>query len=99
MLPPEQVLLIPSSGGEPLLLEAFVVEQLRLWKDPARAWEGEITLVGSGTRFGLVRHRRRMDASNPAVSGDIRFGTLEVLFEEWRAQTVFESWTVRPPRP
>ena len=99
MPPVEQSLVLPSSGGEPLLVEAYVVEQLRLWKDPLRAWEGEITLTFSGTAVGLVRHRRRMDASNPAVSGDIRFGTLEVLFEEWRAQTVFESWTVRPPRP
>ena len=80
-----------------MVLETYVVEQLRLWKDPARAWEGQITLVFSGTQIGLVRHQRRMDASRPAVSGDIRFGAVEVLFEEWRARTVIESWTVKAP--
>lgn len=97
MPPPEQALVISSSGGEPLVLEAYVVEQLRRWKDPALAWEGEITLTFSGTTIGLVRNKRRMDASRPTMSGDIRFGVVEVWFEEWRARTVFESWTVKSP--
>ena len=68
---PERALVVSSLGGEPLLLEAWVVEQLRLWKDPVRAWEGEVTLTCSGTQIGLVRHRRRRSGYRSTNSVDL----------------------------